>query len=172
VANITAVGLGDVFVHKMDASGNFAWVATFGGSGANYGRSIAFDPFGNLLTTGYFGGTTDFDPGSGTANLTAFGLFDIFVQKMTQTPTGILELENGIRVNAYPNPSNGFFQILFDEPMHNTNITLRDAQGKTMFTKNLINVKDERIYVDGPAGMYFLTIETPGGQAVVKLIKE
>ena len=46
------------------------------------GTSIAVDATGNVFTTGYFFSTSDFDPGTGTFNLTSLGLDDIFVSKL------------------------------------------------------------------------------------------
>ncbi len=42
-----------------------------GGTGTNDGWSLATDTSGNVLLAGKFAGTIDFDPGSGTANLTS-----------------------------------------------------------------------------------------------------
>ena len=79
----------DIFVQKLDASGNFIWAYTFGGSNDDFGNSITVDALGNVYTTGAFENTVDFDPGADTANLTAASIFeDIFIQKMSQcTPT-------------------------------------------------------------------------------------
>ncbi len=76
-------GQEDVFILKLDTNGNFVWARDFGaGSLENRGYSIILDATGNVYTTGYFEGTIDFDPGAGTANLTASGDWDIFYSKL------------------------------------------------------------------------------------------
>jgi len=80
--NLTSFGLNDIFVSKLDASGNFVWAKQIGGAGYNYSYSIAVDNNGNVCTTGEFAGTCDFDPGSGVYNLTSFGNRDIFISKL------------------------------------------------------------------------------------------
>jgi hypothetical protein len=82
--NLTSAGSWDIFVQKLDASGNFIWAKSFGSSNTDEGASITLDASGNVYTTGYFYGTVDFDPGAGTANLTSAGSWDIFIQKMSQ----------------------------------------------------------------------------------------
>lgn len=82
IANLTASGFSrDIFVQKLDASGNFVWAKRMGAGGNHYGYSIALDGSGNVHTTGRFSNTVDFDPGAGTANLTALSI-DVFVQKL------------------------------------------------------------------------------------------
>ncbi len=81
IANLTSAGLDDAFIQKLDATGNFIWARSFGGSGADQGLSVASDASGNVYTMGVFEGTVDFDPGAGIANLLSGG-FDIFVQKL------------------------------------------------------------------------------------------
>ncbi len=71
--NLTSLGGFDVFVSKMDPSGNLVWARTFGGSKYEQGFGIAVDLSGNVYTTGRFVGTTDFDPGAATYKLTATG---------------------------------------------------------------------------------------------------
>jgi len=84
VFNLTSVGARDIFISKLNASGNFVWARRM--SGINYEEvtSIAIDPSGNgdVYTTGYFEGTVDFDPGAGVFNLTAVSQNDIFISKL------------------------------------------------------------------------------------------
>jgi len=80
--NLSAVGSQDIFIQKMDTSGNMVWAKSIGGTLNELARSIAVDDSGNVYTTGAFQGTVDFDPGAGTANLSAVGGYDVFIQKM------------------------------------------------------------------------------------------
>src|SRR6185436_2672271 len=72
----------EMYILKLDASGNFIWAKQIGGSSFVIGRSIALDATGNVFATGYFYGTPDFDPGIGTFNLTSAGNEDIFIEKL------------------------------------------------------------------------------------------
>lgn len=59
------------------------WAKNLGGSNQETGGGIAVDDTGNVYTTGYFRGTTDFDPGPGTYNLTAEGTgLGAFISKL------------------------------------------------------------------------------------------
>ena len=78
---IPSAGLQDIFFVKLDASGAFSWAGSMGGTVADYGRSIALDAAGNVLITGEFQGTADFDPTVGVYNLTSVAVKDIFVVK-------------------------------------------------------------------------------------------
>lgn len=81
-ANFASVGVTDIFISKLDASGNFQWAKSIGGSMDDYGFGIDVDNSGNIYVTGTFQSTVDFDPNAGTLNLTSLGLDDIFVIKL------------------------------------------------------------------------------------------
>ncbi|MFD1553382.1 hypothetical protein DNU06_06870 [Putridiphycobacter roseus] len=79
---LTSVGFTDVYVQKMDTSGNFIWAKSFGGiMGENINQVIS-DDLGNIYIIGGFKGTVDFNPGSGTVNLTSNGVSDSFILKL------------------------------------------------------------------------------------------
>jgi hypothetical protein len=81
VYNLTSAGGRDIYISKLDASGNFIWARRMGGVNLDQAYSIALDASQNLYINGDFDGTVDFDPGMGTQNLTANGATDIFVSK-------------------------------------------------------------------------------------------
>ena len=81
--NLTSAGLYDIFVSKLDSSGNFVWARRIGDLGQDQAQSVAVDDSGNVHTIGHFQGTVDFDPGAGTYNLTIVGGYsDFFVSKL------------------------------------------------------------------------------------------
>lgn len=79
---ITSMNDQDIFVWKLDPSGNFLWAKTMGGSSKEGGLSIFADVTGDVCVGGFFTGTCDFDPGPGTNTLTSAGDEDLFVLKM------------------------------------------------------------------------------------------
>ncbi|MBK9533535.1 MAG: SBBP repeat-containing protein [Chitinophagaceae bacterium] len=72
----------DIFIAKLDATGNFVWAKQFGSTFVDGAYSVALDAVGNVYTTGYFFLTVDFDPGPAVYNLTAVGGYNIFVSKL------------------------------------------------------------------------------------------
>ena len=81
-AYLTSAGSMDIFIQKLDTAGNLLWAKKMGGTSHDYVWSITTDASGNVYTTGNFWGTADFDPGTGTANLTSAGNEDGFIQKL------------------------------------------------------------------------------------------
>jgi hypothetical protein len=79
---LTSAGNGDIFISKLDASGNFVWAKQIGGINDDCGHSITMDNQGNVLTTGYFQSSADFDPGTGTFTLASEGDDDAFISKL------------------------------------------------------------------------------------------
>ena|GEM_PF-2476083 len=66
---------------------NFAWAQAWGGDSYDHSYSVATDDSGYIYTTGFFQGTTDFDPGPDSVILISSNL-DIFIMKTS--PTGKL----------------------------------------------------------------------------------
>lgn len=84
VQNISSVNsMYDIFVERLDASGNYVWVSDIGGTGDEDLWAITTDAAGNVYATGSYGGSVDFDPGAGTFTLNStLSTWDIYVFKL------------------------------------------------------------------------------------------
>lgn len=85
VYNLTSVGSNDIFLYKMDASGNLIWVNSFGNNANSSGSEVTLDAAGNVYLCGGFSNILDFDPGPGTATLNAALGGALFVAKYTSS---------------------------------------------------------------------------------------
>jgi hypothetical protein len=94
--NLNSFGSSDVFISKLDSSGNFVWAKNLGGKSDEIGYAIAIDTLGNVYSTGYFNGLADFDPGIGISNLTSNGSSsDIFISKLDSSGNFVLARQFG-----------------------------------------------------------------------------
>jgi hypothetical protein len=75
-------GFYDMFISKLDGSGNFIWAKQFGSQYSVHAFSLVVDGDGDVHVTGHFSGTADFDPGPGTHLLTT-DYQDIFILELT-----------------------------------------------------------------------------------------
>ncbi len=79
---VTLVGARDAFLIKFSATGTCLWAVAIGGaSDVDEGRDVFVEPNGDILVTGAFAGTVDFDPSAGVALLTSRGGTDAFVAR-------------------------------------------------------------------------------------------
>jgi hypothetical protein len=80
--NLFSPGSFDVYISKHDALGNFLWVKQIGGTFNQFVTEMIQDAQGNILITGTFEGTVDFDPSDGVSSVTSQGGRDIFLVKL------------------------------------------------------------------------------------------
>jgi hypothetical protein len=104
VNNITETGnnlASEIFIEKLDTDGNFVWVRSIGAAGFDRGEAIEIDPFGNVLVTGTFESTVDFDASANNYNLTSPLTNQSFVLKLDNDG-------NFIWAGGFIGTSNGF----------------------------------------------------------------
>lgn len=70
-SHIIAFLTGLFSILNLQAQPSLIWAKQIGSTSNERGHSIIVDANGNVYTTGYFQGTTDFDPGPGVYNLTS-----------------------------------------------------------------------------------------------------
>jgi hypothetical protein len=78
-ALLSSLGGSDCSVAKYDPAGNYLWAGRFGGQQDDWIIKVRTDASGNIFHTGAFRDTNvDFDPGAGVAPLSSGGQEDIF----------------------------------------------------------------------------------------------
>lgn len=99
VYNLSSTGgatVYDGFLAELDDLGNFVNVRSFGSTGDEMAKGLNLDASNNVILSGSFKGTVDFDFGSGTSNLSTSGITDadIFIMKFnndyTPPPTSVV----------------------------------------------------------------------------------
>jgi len=138
IYNLNANGYDDIFILKLDSSGNFQWAKGFGSPNYEKCNSITIDNMNNIYMAGSFSGTVDFDPGPNTYNLTAAGNTDCFLIKFNS---------NGELVWAYR-----FGNVGLDEA-----ISVKYMNGNIFITGIFCNVVD----FDPSAGVFSVSAIGP-----------
>ena len=87
VFNLLANSVSDGFIAKLTGDGNFVWAKIIGNmtnayNGWLFSRSIAIDNMGNVITTGWFIGRYDFDPGPAQYNIESLLGHDSYILKL------------------------------------------------------------------------------------------
>ncbi|MGA1362800.1 MAG: hypothetical protein ACO36A_07750 [Ilumatobacteraceae bacterium] len=90
------------YVAKLNSEGELQWAGLFTGSGTSRVNDIAVDSAGNVLAMGYFRGTIDLDPGSGTSTVqsSSSGFMDNFFAVRLST-SGALSWSHTLPVQSY-----------------------------------------------------------------------
>ncbi len=97
----------DGVIAKYDGAGNYIWAGNLGGTGSggvmSWGVGVTST---DIYACGLFGGSSssDFDAGSGTANITPVGSNDVFLVRYTDVTVGETERVRN-QVAMFPNPA-------------------------------------------------------------------
>ncbi len=91
----------DVFVAKVNPSGQWIWADNTGGGSSELGNGIAIDDSGDIYVTGKFNYTFYCD----SSSISSVGSYDVFVAKMGhETPVEDELIPALNKLNVYPNP--------------------------------------------------------------------
>ena len=100
----------------------------------------------------------------------AGGLSSVASRSLTiNTCSGIKEIGSGEKINIYPNPGHGYFNVESTEPFQ---IIVYNVCGKKILEQNFKEGKQFLDLIDQPAGIYFITTFSKGSTQNLKLIKE
>jgi hypothetical protein len=177
IFNLTAAGSDDVYVLKLDSTGNFIWAKSYGSQGTYVvSKSIDVDTAGNAYVTGTFHATVDFDPGPTTNNLVSIGAQDAYAIKLdangnyvwainmggTSTdlgeaikvqPSGDVYIVGSFYKSADFDPGPAFYNLTSpSQSDYNMFVTKVDNNGNFKWAKN--------VYANYTAYGYAITLDT------------
>jgi len=98
----------------------------------------------------------DLDVPTGDTNSVAY--FDDLEIIDNGTPVKVQDIILGAKVNIYPNPSNGSFNIEIPADLENAVLTVYDINGKVVFTEN-VNSGLMNLNTNSVSGKYFVKIQ-------------
>ncbi|MBK7889034.1 MAG: hypothetical protein IPJ86_17595 [Bacteroidetes bacterium] len=84
---LTATGGADVCIFKLDPSGNHLWAVSFGTTSSEALSGMDINSSGDIILTGSFSGSGDFNPNAGVYTMTAVAFSDIFFVKLNALGT-------------------------------------------------------------------------------------
>jgi hypothetical protein len=82
---VSAVSTWDIFIHKLDSSGNFIWAKGIGSNHSDEAYTLTTDIVGSIYVGGLFGYTVDFNPPPGSSAILVgdpSGSMDGFILKL------------------------------------------------------------------------------------------
>jgi hypothetical protein len=167
--NLTANNT-DVFILKLNSSGNFVNASRFGGSGNEVGNFIKVDASNKIITTGTFNGNCYFNPNSSsTDNVVSAGSDDGFVHKMMDPTLGTGSFSVTEKTfSIYPNPNNGQFNIDVKE---DATVSITNMLGQLIVKQKLSFGNNEINLQDKPNGIYFVTVNDDS-KHTFKMVKQ
>jgi hypothetical protein len=92
---LTSAGMDDLFVAKLDPSGNTLWSQRYGDATEQFGWFVAFDPSGDVVVTADFQGTIDVGKGP----LVSAGAYDVLLAKLDPNGNAIFGKRWGDSLN-------------------------------------------------------------------------
>lgn len=99
VNNLSTKGYWDMFILKLDNSGNFKWAKSLGGNETELSQNIAIDSLGNIYLDGFYNSIVDCDPGLGEFNLsvkTGQNWYQMFLAKYDKNGDFIWAFNTGV----------------------------------------------------------------------------
>jgi hypothetical protein len=155
----------DIFVAKMNTSGQYLWAKAAGGLNYEDLLGLAIDPTGNLFAAGYFNSTSFVLGSTSITNSSQTDYVDAFVAKLSSTSLSNTDFEKE-EIVVYPNPTKNRVTINTNKAIKK--ITIVDLNGRILDTQFETTVNLTNLV----SGIYFLNIETENRISSKKIIKE
>lgn len=157
-------GINDYVALKIDVNGEVVWKQELGSNGNDYLQRVFKTRDGGYLLAGTSNGNVSRNKNGKQ------GLYDFWLVKLGDEDND--DDEGANLVEAYPNPTSGFTNIVITEPFETGEAFLFDIQGRFLAQYPLTD-RTLPINLAGlPIGVYLVNIDTDTVQSSVKIIKK
>jgi hypothetical protein len=82
----------------------------------------------------------------------------------------LIEKSKDIKLNVYPNPSHGNFQIELDQFYPQVKVTVTDVFGRIMYSEDHLNINQFTLSLDMPTGLYLFNATSENSTTTTRLI--
>lgn len=154
-------GRADVWVVKLSADGTIEWQKCMGGTGDDMGESIQQATDGGYIVAGRAAANS----GDVSGN---HGGTDVWVVKLTDPTTGVVESLSDTKPQLYPNPADDVVTI--NNTLIGSTLLITDITGQTIYRTVVQHqqtlLSTERLV----SGIYFVQVENNGALVITTLI--
>ena len=155
----------DIYLLRVNSSGDIIWEQRFGTIGPDYGRNLIVLPDSGCL----LGGTLSVHPGMHTN----VGLIRVDQNGTIMNVENVSAPQGDPRVRLYPNPTTTSITISFEglKPGQESALCIYSLSGQLVFEKNLTGSDKQHVLLsDLPAGAFIYQITGKGTSFTGKLI--
>jgi hypothetical protein len=170
--SLSVLSVESVFIQEFNSSGDLIWSGDFESSARISLNLLVTDYFDNLYLIGKYSGTVDFDPGTGTHNLTSNGPEAMYVLKLGQGVTSIKENTFENTLTVYPNPAKDKLTINLGDTYKNVKVGIYDATGHLVYSEESVESDQLNFAITQAPGVYFVNIQVDNKRITKKLIIE
>lgn len=87
-------------------------------------------------------------------------------------PAGVFENTFSRNMSVYPNPTQGTIVVEFAETIEEITITVTELSGKEISEQTYHNTNHLEMSINAAPGIYLMTIQSPQGNAVMRIVRE
>ncbi len=173
IYELTALDHEDIFISKLDASGNFIWAKSMGGDGNDNGYGISVNAGFDVYTTGGFMDRVDFDTETGVDIIDSFGDFDIFVHKLSPDLGSTVPIDVNKLPVVFPNPATQNLTLDLKHLYNTVTLYVRNFNGELVSAEEYRNKDKIDFHINGSPGMYFVEVMADGVKIqTLKVVKQ
>lgn len=113
IFNLSSAGNNDSYLLKLTENGDFIFAKRWGSTSIDIARNLTIDLNDNLIITGSYAGTVDFDPNAGTNNVTSAASISGYILKLNSNGNfvWVYSIEGGATTQGYSLTSNNTNEI-------------------------------------------------------------